>query len=103
MPPQSVSDAPVLTESVLDAPVQTESVLAAPVQTDSVSDAPVLEVVMQTEPSLSSDEVSSEEEQQLVWKPRPSATDAKKTKSVRVLCGLPAQSSGKKRKSRRRN
>ena len=82
----------VHTDSVLDVLVQSDSVLDDVVPSDSVLDAAVrTEAVLEL--NLSSVEVSTEDEQELVfdvclgcdlW--RPSATDAKKTKSMRVFC-----------------
>ena len=82
-------------DSVLDAAVRPEA---------------VLEHVVQTELNLSTVEASNEEEQEPVCVDdvhklkqavgcdvrRPSPSDVKKTKSMRVLCGVPALSSGKK-------
>jgi hypothetical protein len=87
-------DEVVQTESILDEVVQTESILDAPVQTE-------IESVMLTELNLSSVEVSTDQDQELALGchvRRPSATDAKQRKSMRVLCGVPAQSSGKKKR-----
>ena len=105
-----VLDDVVQNDHVLDDVVQTDHVLDDVVQSDHV-----LEVVVQTEPILEvvlpSVEVSTEQEQDLVCadevqKPkqvvrRPSLADAKKTKSMRVLCGVPAESSCKKKKKSR--
>ena len=97
MPSDSVLDVVVQSDSVLDDVVPSDSVLDAAVRTEAV-----------LERNLSSVEVSTEDEQELVFDVclgrdlrRPSATDAKKTKSMRVLSGVPTQSSGtNKRKSR---
>jgi hypothetical protein len=101
---ESILDDVVQTKSFLDDVVQTESILDEVVQTESILDAPVqteTESVMLTELNLSSVEVSTEQDQELALGRhlrRPSATDAKKRKSMRVLCGVPAQSSGKKKR-----
>ena len=114
LPSDSVLDVVVQTDTILDAAVQTEAILDAAVQTEDILDAAVeTEDVMQAELNLSCVEVSTEKEHKLVrvdelHKPKqalgrvvrwPSPTDAKKTKSMSVLCGVPALSSGKKRKS----
>jgi len=91
VPSESVLNDVVPSNSALDDVVPSDSVFDAAVQTEAEA---VLEL------NLSSAEVSSEDEERLVW-PRPSAADSKKTKSVRALSGVPAESSGtKKRKSR---
>jgi hypothetical protein len=79
---------------------------------DGVRPEAVVEDVMQSELKLSTVEASNEGEQEPACVDdvhkilqavghdvrRPSPSDAKKTKSVRVLCGVPAPSSGKKKK-----
>ena len=87
MPSESVLNDVVPSNSVLDDVVPSDSVLDAAVQNKA-------EAV--SELNLSSEEVSSEDEERLVW-PRPRMTDSKKTKSMRVLSGVPGT---KKRKSR---
>ena len=103
MPFESVLNDVVPSNSVLDDVVQTDSVLEDVVPSDAVLDAAVqneADADAVPELNLSSEEVSSEDEERLVW-PRPRMTDSNKTKSMRVLSGVPTQSSGtKKRKSR---
>ena len=103
VPSNSVLDDVVPSNSVLDDVVQTDSVLDDVVPSDAVLDAAVqneAEAEAVPELNLSSEEVSSEDEERLVW-PRPRMTDSKKTKCMRVLSGVPTQSSGtNKRKSR---
>ena len=103
VPSESVLNDVVPSNSVLDDVVQTDSVLDDVVPSDAVLDAAVqneADAEAVPELNLSSEEVSSEDEERLVW-PRPRMTDSKKTKSMRVLSGVPTQSGGtNKRKSR---
>ena len=85
--------------------VQTEAVLqlnlsSVQVSTEAVQVSTEAEAV-QVSTEAESDQESTENEQVCLGRAarRPTDADAKKTKSMRVLCGVPAQSSGKKRKS----